>query len=117
MKPSTLLPTLASTAIIVPVAQASWCNFYYDSACTQDANGGTSFDCANNNVFGSGGGYIKCHSTPGNSQNCYVTRCTCDEDWQCKQTFGCEAFKGGIRPDKSCQSLDGAGRWMWLRLI
>ena len=114
MKPSTLLSTLASTAVIVPMAQATWCNFYYDSACTNDANGGTSFDCANDNVFGSGGGYIKCHSTPANKQTCHATRCTCPEAGQCKPTFCGGGTETNIPADSKCYSMDGAGPWYYL---
>jgi len=116
MKPSTLLPTLASTALIVPIAQATWCNFYYDSACTNDANGGTSFDCANNNVFGSGGGYIKCHGTSGNKQTCKTTRCTCPEAWQCKPTFCPGGNTYDIPADNKCHSMDGGGPWYYTSL-
>ncbi len=55
MKSSGLLTAVVGM-ILFPTIQATWCNFYYDSACTKDANGGTSFDCNNNGIFGSGGG-------------------------------------------------------------
>ncbi|KAK8075704.1 hypothetical protein PG997_010367 [Apiospora hydei] len=73
MKSSALLSTLLTALGLLPAAaQATWCQFYYDSACKNNANGGTSFNCGNNNVFGSGGGFVKCHDV-GNA--CLISRC------------------------------------------
>lgn len=71
----TIASTLA-TALLATSASATWCNFYYDSACTNDANGGISFDCANPGRFGTGGGFVQCHSTKGNNDACGVIRWT-----------------------------------------
>ncbi|KAI2628758.1 hypothetical protein GGR54DRAFT_636475 [Hypoxylon sp. NC1633] len=67
------------TAVLLPATQANWCQLYDDGRCMNSDNGVTNFDCANHNIFGSGGGFIKCHRTTGNSRiyllsNYIVTR-------------------------------------------
>lgn len=97
-------------AALLSVTQASWCNFYYDDTCTNDANGGVSFDCSNHGIIASGGGFVKCHSTFRNNDMCEVFRCNNDE---CSE--GGKAWK--VQPDQSCINMEGAGPYYQLYLL
>ncbi|KAI2468151.1 hypothetical protein F4781DRAFT_432698 [Annulohypoxylon bovei var. microspora] len=108
MKSSSLFGTLA-TAILLPATQATWCQFFYDSACTQKANGDVNFDCANHNVLGSGGGFAQCHGTSHNKQQCLINRCT---DESCVNHSGLN-----VDADQSCINMYGAGPYYQLYLI
>lgn len=105
MRPSDLLGALA-TAVSLPGAHASWRQFNHDGACADGAHGGTGFDCANHDVFGSGGAFVKCHSTVG---KCLVRRCG---DRSCSR--GDELV---VPADKSCHGNMGAGPWYKLYLV
>ncbi|KAI0189037.1 hypothetical protein F4808DRAFT_454116 [Astrocystis sublimbata] len=98
---------MATLATVIPGTQATWCKYYYDAQCQQDANGGTSFDCANHGSFGSGGGYVQCHTTKTNQQDCIISRCS---DSTCSNTLQSITVSpnGGTGP---CVGTGGGGPW------
>ncbi|KAI1354340.1 hypothetical protein F5Y01DRAFT_273828 [Xylaria sp. FL0043] len=98
---------VATFAAVIPGTHATWCHYYYDAQCQQDANGGTSFDCANQGSFGSGGGYVQCHSTKTNQRDCIISRCT---DSTCSHILNSITVSpnGGTGP---CTGTGGAGPW------
>ncbi|KAI0178738.1 hypothetical protein GGR52DRAFT_569645 [Hypoxylon sp. FL1284] len=101
------LAIVAASAMLVPGAHATWCDYYYDAQCQQNANSGTSFDCANHGSFGSGGGYVQCHTTKTNQQDCMITRCgdsTCSNILNITQV----SPNGGTGP---CVGTGGDGPW------
>ncbi|KAI0853096.1 hypothetical protein F5Y00DRAFT_257748 [Daldinia vernicosa] len=100
MKSFGLFSIIVASALL-PATQATWCQFFYDSGCSNSANGDTNFDCANHNVFGSGGGYAKCHGTKGSKQSCLIDRCS---DGSCANS---ETFN--VASDESCVGMGGAG--------
>ncbi|OTB14986.1 hypothetical protein K445DRAFT_23000 [Daldinia sp. EC12] len=103
------LATALATAGLLPATQATWCQLFYDDACTNSANGDTNFDCYNFDVFGSGGGFIQCHSTPNNNQQCLVHRC---------DDASCEGFSAYVvDADRSCINMKGAGPYYQLFLV
>ncbi|KAI0880465.1 uncharacterized protein GGS22DRAFT_174943 [Annulohypoxylon maeteangense] len=107
MKFSGLIGTLM-TAFLLPATQATWCQLYYDDKCEKDANN-ISFNCADNGIIGSGGGFIKCHSTSHNSKPCLAHRYN-----DASQSAGIEKQ---INADQSCINMDGAGPYYKLYLL
>ncbi|KAK8016965.1 hypothetical protein PG993_015154 [Apiospora rasikravindrae] len=102
MKSFTLLSTLLAALGLLPAAtQATWCQFYYDDACKNNANGDTSFDCGNNHVFGSGGGFVKCHDV---KNPCLISRC---QDQSCSGAQNTQIAQGNTQ----CTGTGGAGPW------
>ncbi|KAJ3578385.1 hypothetical protein NPX13_g2186 [Xylaria arbuscula] len=98
---------VATFAALIPGTHATWCKYYYDAQCQQDANGDTSFDCANHGSFGSGGGYVQCHTTKTNQQDCIISRCT---DSTCSTILDSIQVSpnGGTSP---CTGTGGTGPW------
>ncbi|KAI0894210.1 hypothetical protein F4806DRAFT_134870 [Annulohypoxylon nitens] len=107
MKFSGIFGTLV-TVFWLPATQASWCQFYYDAKCTDDANPGVNFNCADHGIIGSGGGFIKCHSTSHNHQTCLAYRYN-------DATYSSGTDKQ-IQPDQSCIDMNGAGPFYRLYL-
>ena len=75
-----LFNAAVTLGLLLTGANATWCQFFYDAACSNPANpsfpGATdniSFDCANPGIFGTGGGFVQCHSTKENASPCLVT--------------------------------------------
>lgn len=102
--------TALALLAVAPLAQASWCEYYYDVQCSQPSNGNTNYDCANNGVFGSGGSYVKCHQTGnalGDGQakaNVIVQRCS---DQSCSSLLSSKE----ITSNGACYPTGGAGPW------
>ncbi|KAI1097316.1 hypothetical protein F4804DRAFT_347286 [Jackrogersella minutella] len=96
-------------ACLLPATQATWCQLFYDGGCSNSANGKINFDCANPNIFGSGGGFIKCHSTKGNKQTCLVSRCN---DAACSTSDNFD-----VAADQDCVNMKGAGPYYKLGLL
>ncbi|KAI1476783.1 hypothetical protein K445DRAFT_10780 [Daldinia sp. EC12] len=107
MKSSGLISTLMAAALL-PAAQATWCQFFYDDHCSNSASGSTNFDCANNNIFPNNGGYVKCHRTKANHQACQVHRCP-DGSCTTGKTYN-------VLADESCINLEGAGPYYQLHI-
>ncbi|KAI0392371.1 hypothetical protein F5Y17DRAFT_459964 [Xylariaceae sp. FL0594] len=95
----------AMAAFSIPSAQATWCKYFYDAQCQQNANYDVSFDCANPGSFGSGGRYVQCHATKGNQRDCIITRCT---DHTCATILNSVQVSpnGGTGP---CVDMGGSG--------
>ncbi|KAK8016962.1 hypothetical protein PG993_015151 [Apiospora rasikravindrae] len=108
MKPTSVLSTLLTAVLLPATTHATWCQFYYDSNCTEDANN-INFDCNNMNVFGSGGGYVKCHSGPHDDNlDCIVDRCG---DQMCEANPESSAVAPA---NKTCTPTGGPGPWYML---
>lgn len=104
MKSTVALLALAS---FLPMIQATWCQFYYDSACKNAANA-KSADCANMNLNGSGGGFVKCTGTAKSKQDCNIASVA--------QNSGIGQWQVTVPADGTCVATNTAGPWyqLWL---